>query len=552
MTTSKKAAANNIISLARKRQPGAELNIARLVDTRLLVQGGSGSGKSTVVRRILEQSSGQLQQIILDPEGEFSTLRQVGDYLHCAKDGDVPTDLKSAALLAKRIRQTGVSAVIDIYELKPLERQQFVARFLEGLMASPKKYWRESLLFIDETHMFAPQARSSECLVAVQDAAARGRKRKLGLICATQRLSKLHKDVAAELQNRLIGQTGLKNDLRSAADDMGLTYTEARSALVNLKPGEFWSFGPALIGEYTLFQAAMTKTSAATAETPIAKASASLSKVIESLADLSKQAAKKAQDLADLKADNAKLQRENARLAKAAEAAGVPEVEVQKRISAAVAQVAPAPAANMDAQKIVRLANQIIEVADAVPARSETNRPAGETIPRKRGTIPPVAANPARSGGTIAKGELKVLIAIAQHSDGVDREQVTILTGYKTSTRNAYIQRLQQAGLIDIGPPIMATEAGHAALPADFEPLPTGEELQQYWLSRLPQGERTVFEPILAAYPGGVSREQVSIETGYKTSTRNAYIQRLQTRKLVTVRGSEVFASSKLFEGNDQ
>lgn len=527
-------------NLAPTAVRGSVLDIDRLVETRLLIQGGSGSGKSTIARRILEQTSGQLQQIIIDPEGEFSTLRQVGDYLYCAKDGDVPTELKSAALLAKRIRQSGVSAVVDIYELKPLERQQFVARFLEGLMAAPKKYWRESLLFIDETHMFAPQSRSSECLVAVQDTAARGRKRKIGLICATQRLSKLHKDVAAELQNRLIGQTGLKNDLRSAADDMGLSYTEARASLVSLEPGEFWAFGPALAGEYTLFRAAQTKTKAATAETTVAKASASLSKVIESLADLPRQAEKQAQTLADLKAENTQLKRERTRLEKAAKAGGISEQEVQRRVAAA-------PAPTFDAKKIAALATKILEAATP-GAPGGTIRAPRETKQRGSGTIPPVPEPPIVASGTLAKGEAKVLIAIAQHEDGVDREQVTILTGYKTSTRNAYIQRLQAAGLVDVGPPITATPAGIAALPPDFEPLPTGDELRRYWIDRLPQGEALVFQAVLGAHPNGITRDDVSLETGYKTSTRNAYIQRLQTRKLVTVRGSSVFAKEHLFD----
>jgi len=63
---------------------------------------------------------------------------------------------------------------------------------------------------------------------------------------ATQRLSKLHKDVAAELLNKLIGRTGLDVDVKRAADELGMTAREAVSVLRDLQPGEFYAFGPAL------------------------------------------------------------------------------------------------------------------------------------------------------------------------------------------------------------------------------------------------------------------------------------------------------------------
>jgi hypothetical protein len=126
---------------------------------------------------------------------------------------------------------------------------------------------------------------------------------------------------------------------------------------------------------------------------------------------------------------------------------------------------------------------------------------------------------------------------------------VTILTGYKRSTRDAYIQRLQAAGFVDVGPPIMVTGAGLAALPADFEPLPTGDELREHWLRRLPAGEATVFRVLVEAYPNPVTRDEITDITEYKRSTRDAYIQRLGTRKLVTARSDGVVANDNLFPG---
>ena len=52
----------------------------------------------------------------------------------------------------------------------------------------------------------------------------------------------------------------------------------------------------------------------------------------------------------------------------------------------------------------------------------------------------------------------------------------------------------------------------------------------------------------VAQYPEGVEREQLSVLTGYKRSTRDAYLQRLGTRKLVeSVGRGDIRASSELF-----
>src|SRR3546814_2006669 len=52
----------------------AMLDLEELLATRLLVQGNSGSGKSHLLRRLIEQSAEWVQQAIIDPEGDFVTL----------------------------------------------------------------------------------------------------------------------------------------------------------------------------------------------------------------------------------------------------------------------------------------------------------------------------------------------------------------------------------------------------------------------------------------------------------------------------------------------
>lgn len=149
----------------------------------------------------------------------------------------------------------------------------------------------------------------------------------------------------------------------------------------------------------------------------------------------------------------------------------------------------------------------------------------------------------------LGPGERAVLTACAQHDRGCTREQLTILTGYKKSSRNTYIQRLSAAGFVETdGDRIVATSAGVDVLGDDFEPLPQGEELREFWFNKLTGGEREILRVLVEAYPDGLERERISDLTGYTKSSRNTYIQRLGARELVDVRGSVVYASADLFE----
>src|SRR4051812_44435305 len=86
------------------------LDLEELLATRLLVQGNSGSGKSHLLRRLLEQSAGWVQQVIIDPEGDFVTLAD--RYGHVAIEGE----RSEAELLgiAARVRQHRVSCVLSL------------------------------------------------------------------------------------------------------------------------------------------------------------------------------------------------------------------------------------------------------------------------------------------------------------------------------------------------------------------------------------------------------------------------------------------------------
>jgi hypothetical protein len=146
-------------------------------------------------------------------------------------------------------------------------------------------------------------------------------------------------------------------------------------------------------------------------------------------------------------------------------------------------------------------------------------------------------------------GEKSVLRAIAQYEGGAERDQLSVLTGYKRSSRDAYIQRLREKGFVDVaGNSLTATQAGIDALGSDYEPLPTGVDLQQYWLNKLPEGEKKILKVLLDAGGSAISRDNLDELTGYKRSSRDAYIQRLSARRIVeNVGRGEIKAAKELF-----
>jgi DNA helicase HerA-like ATPase len=304
--------------------PGLPIDVDRLVSTRLLVNASSGAGKSWCLRRLLEQTHGHVQQLVIDPEGEFATLRERFDYVLAApKGGDVGADPRSAAVLAERLLELRVSAILDIYELKPRDRIAFVQHFCAALVNAPKALWHPVLVVLDEAHAYAPEAGDAASADAVSDLATRGRKRGFCLLAATQRLAMLSKDVAAQCNNVLTGRTTLDTDVKRAAYTLGFTTAAEKRRLHELEDGEFFAFGPAFSRTVTKVHVGPVQTThpkaggkqhAFTPPPPTAMVKAALSK----LADLPAEVEAREKTVADLQAELTATKRELATAKRAA------------------------------------------------------------------------------------------------------------------------------------------------------------------------------------------------------------------------------------------
>jgi Helicase HerA, central domain len=227
----------------------ASLDLEELLATRLLVQGNSGSGKSHLLRRLLEQSAPWVQQTIIDPEGDFVTLAD--HFGHLVIDAEIHT-AKALQAAGERARIHRVSTVLNLEGLDAENQMRRAAAFLNGLFEVSRDHWYPMLVVVDEAQLFAPAVAGEVSddarklsLAAMTDLMCRGRKRGLAGVIATQRLAKLAKNVAAEASNFLMGRTFLDIDMARAADLLGMERRQA-DAFRDLERGQFMALGPAL------------------------------------------------------------------------------------------------------------------------------------------------------------------------------------------------------------------------------------------------------------------------------------------------------------------
>ncbi len=556
------------------------IDLAKLLETRMLIQANSGAGKSWALRRILEQTAAGVQQLVIDPEGEFASLREKFDYIVCAPHGaDAVATPQTAAALARALWESGNSAILDIYELKAHERVLFVRRFLESLVNAPKSVWHPTLVVIDEIQMFAPQVGSAESLAAVIDLASRGRKRGLALVGATQRLSKLHKDVAAELLNKVVMRTGLDVDVQRAADDLGMARAGAAQTLRELEPGEAFVFGPALCRgvERTKVGPVLTthpKTGARGVQAPPPASKAVLAKLAK-LEGLQREAEDEVKTVANLSAEVANLKRkltlaEKAPVAAAPAAPPGPTTQTEAALRLELAAVTQRRDAlelvlngwHTRARKIaatllesvgdVALGTKAPDKLAAAVARNDVRQDNAARAPHQREAAP--APAPAGSVAGLRAGAVRILQELAARAPaGYSRAQVGALTQFspKGGTFNTYLGDLRRAGFLEERSGLTyATEAGITALGDQVPAAPTSHaDAMRLWRKALRSGAFAMLEAIVEAGAAGMVRDEIAGAVGMVSTggTFNTYLGDLRRNGLITERDKRCTANDILF-----
>lgn len=570
------------------------IDIPTLVSTRLLVTASSGGGKSETLRRILEEAVSEIQCIVIDPEGEFSTLREKKPFVLVGEGGETPADIRTAALVATRLLELNASAVCDIYEMRVQDRHEWVKRFLDSMVHAPKSLWHPVLVVIDEAHTYCPEAGYGKSVAAqsVIDIANLGRKRGFCAILATQRLSKLDKNAVEPLQNYLVGRTMFDDQERAAKTfkvKPGADTRDFSLELERLKDGEFIARGRAINGDMLKVQVTRgitrppsTGKAMAGVVTPTPSA---IKALLPKLADLPHEAEKKVKTEEDLRIELRTSQRRITDLETQLKQAppSTPMAPDQDAIQSIVSKEADAILHHLHSVIGIKMSKMLEELgtrlkdggSELISRSGEVGSwsnweleyfskesmsamkkikmvpaapPAAITNARlTNGKIDRVIAGTGAGDGSLPKGERSVLTALAQH--GPSRNlQISIFTGFARSTRDKYLQLLSQKGMVSKeGDVISITPLGSEAL-GSYETLPIGSDLQQWWLAKLPKGEATMLEVLCkSGRPTLMDKEALSNLTGFARSTRDKYIQLLAQKLLIKSGPTGVIASEDLF-----
>lgn len=562
---------------------------AEAITQTFAVLGKRGAGKSNLgVVMAEEMHAAGLPFVVVDPVSAWWGLRSSRDGtgpglpvpIFGGEHGDVPLERTGGMLLADLVVDERLSCVLDVSEFSEGDKIRFLIDFAERLFRRN----RDPLhLFLEEADDYAPQRPMREAvrmLGAWQRIVKRGRGRGLGATSITQRSASINKDVLTQTETLFVFRTTSPQD-RKAIEGWLEFHGQSKEVLESLpalKNGECWVWSPHWLGKLERVKVRMrqtydsgaTPTSLQGRRAPATLADVDLGRIRKDMAATIERV--KQTDPKELRAEVARLQAElhtantfiSLQKPKTADPVRAKAVRIEipvlkgdqlrrteRALSLAAKYAETFERAMHQLERIVGASADPFAHARATVGDLKAAIVAGTSSPVKTQSPPSPMPPHLRSmplqrfevpssAIPLPVGERLILIAAAaQHPDGATRRHLTVSTGYKRSTRDAYLQRLRERAyvLVSSSGRIVATSTGIAALGDAYESLPTGPALREYWMRRLPEGERKILSAVLEAYPEAVNREQLSEATGYKRSTRDAYLQRLRVRELITTNG---------------
>lgn len=576
----------SVIQLARGLKLPLEVGTEAIT-----VLGLRGSGKTNTGGVLVEEllKSGQ-PVLILDPLDVWWGLCSSIDGKHPGYQvlvfggphGQLPLEETSGKTIAQFVVEERVPVVLSMRHLRKAAQRRLVTELAEELyhLKGQTQYRQPLTVVIDEAPLYVPQTKTNDmlpCVGAIEDLIARGRSSGFGVVMISQRSATLNKDVMTQsgiiLSHRLTSPQD-KKALREWLEDNAPAekLAEILSSLAELKNGEAWVWAPAydVFGKY---QVRLRETFDSSA-TPKAGAKRIQPKNIAQV-DLESLKGKMTEAVEKAKASDPKLlQQKIKELEKklAAPAKVVPtEVVKEKRVEVPILKPADVLRLEQAAAKLLKgyddlqsKQGQLIAAVETIkqlaramgnPQKSQNaivmQQPAATrtVVPQKSQNATVVRQPVATDNGeaSVSGGEEKILQTIIQLGRTA-REELTVITGYKKSSRDTYIQRLGAKGFVATLPGglVEATEEGKAHLP-DVGPLPTGGELVAFWTPKLAAGELKILQ-ILLANPDGVTNDQLSELTDYKKSSRDTYIQRMGGKRLCYREGGLIKPNKQLLE----
>ncbi|UJL32261.1 DUF853 family protein (plasmid) [Mycolicibacterium vanbaalenii] len=568
-----------------------------------------GSGKSVTAQRLVEQlHHAGLPVVVLDVKGDWWGIRSSADgagpglpfVIFGGDHADVPLEATAGELLADLIVDDRIPAVLDLSLMSKAKARTFATVFAERLYERN----RDALhVVIEEADVLIPQratAETARLLGAMEDLAKRGRSRGLGLTVVSQRPQEVAKSVLELMETVILLRMTGPRSIKAAADWISVNATddgaEARTVITSLpglQTGEAWVWSPAFlrllqrvrITMSDTFDSHATPTPGHTRAVPKTRADidlealgAEIAATVERAKDADPRRLRA--QLAELRSELSAAQRQTQQRAGQAEQLAAQLVDrdaeiaaLRRRVEQAESRPVVVPAEVLDS---LSAAARVVDEAVAALSPTTDRAPDVEPVPATRpaseqptavAAPAPVAAPPVRTrsprpgaeasavpAGGFRKGAQRMLESLGRMAPlHLTRAQWGTVAKIKSTsgTFSTYLGELRRAGLIEEDAAgFTLTDAGFDYLGGRPAPM-TAAELQQYYLSMLRAGAARMLTAVMQAYPGGLTREEISAAAGVTASsgTFSTYLGELRRNGLIEQRGAQFVAREILMHG---
>lgn len=218
------------------------LNVESVVTGRTYIASITRWGKSKTVRKILEACYGHTGIVLIDPEGEWPSLREKFPFLIIGKD--VPLQLETAQTMAELVLARGLSVIIDTSMVEDEEEsKQYVNAFLRRFFFLETTQKKSYLVVVEEAEDFVPERgiSSQTCLGVFINIVKKGGKRGIGSLFIAHRPAWTNKGILSQCRNKAF--SAIESTDFEAVEQVARVPANVVEKLPDLKPGQFYFVG---------------------------------------------------------------------------------------------------------------------------------------------------------------------------------------------------------------------------------------------------------------------------------------------------------------------
>lgn len=218
------------------------LDVANVITGRTFIASITRFGKSWTTRKTVEECFGHAGIIIVDPEGEYISLREKYPLLIIGKD--IPLQLETAEFMADKILEAKVSVIIDLSTTEEELGKEYLDKLLKRFFFLETTVRMPYLIVVEEAEDFIPEKgiATATCLDVFRNIAKKGGKRGLGLMVIAHRPAWVSKGVLSQCENKAIGRMDWPSDLNVIEEYLRIPHATVER-LPGLGRGEFFFAG---------------------------------------------------------------------------------------------------------------------------------------------------------------------------------------------------------------------------------------------------------------------------------------------------------------------